>query len=62
MWVVVVELTRFLDAGRKSLGFSLAIEIDLVVVWVVDIDFSAGGRAWLDFSLGIEIDMVCVLA
>ena len=38
MWVVVVELTRFLDAGRKSFGFSLAIEIDLVVVWVVDID------------------------
>ena len=27
------KLTRFLDAGRKSLGFSVSIEIDLVSVW-----------------------------
>ena len=32
------KLTRFLDGGRKSLGFSVSIEIDLVFVWVVDID------------------------
>ena len=32
------KLTRFLDAGRKSLGFSVSIEIDLVFVGVVDID------------------------
>ena len=25
------KLTRFLDAGRKSLGFSVSIEIDLVL-------------------------------
>ena len=30
--------TRFLVAGRKSLGFSISIEIDLVFEWVVDID------------------------
>ena len=30
--------TRFLDAGRKLLGFSLGIEIYLVIIWVVDID------------------------
>ena len=32
------KLTWFLYAGRKSLGFSLRIEIDLVFVWVVEID------------------------
>ena len=32
-------LTRFLDAGRKSLAFSVSIDIDLVFVWVVDTDF-----------------------
>ena len=30
------KLTRFLDAGRKSLGFRVSIEIDVVLVWVVD--------------------------
>ena len=30
-------LTRFLDAGRKSLGFNVSVGIDLVFVWVVDI-------------------------
>ena len=32
------KLGWFLDAGRKSLGFSVSIEIDLVFVWVVKID------------------------
>ena len=30
-----------LDAGRKSLGFSVSIEIDLFFVWVVEIDLIA---------------------
>ena len=29
-------MTRFLDAGLRSLGFGVSIEIDLVSVWVVD--------------------------
>ena len=33
-----LKLTWFLDAGRKTLGFSVSIEIDLVFVWVVDTD------------------------
>ena len=36
--MVVVEIHSVLDAGRKSLGFSVSIEIDLVFVWVDDID------------------------
>ena len=32
------KLTRFLDTGHKSLGFSVSINIDLVFVRVVDID------------------------
>ena len=32
------KLTQFLDAGCKSLGFSVSIEINLVFVWVVDVD------------------------
>ena len=32
------KLTRFLDAGNKSLGFSMRIEIDIFFLWVVDID------------------------
>ena len=31
-------MARFLDSGRKSFGFSVSVEIDLVFVWVVDID------------------------
>ena len=31
-------LTWFVDAGGKSLGYSVSIEIDLVFVWVVEID------------------------
>ena len=32
------KLTRFLNAGRKALGFSVSIEIDSVTVGVDDID------------------------
>ena len=32
------KLTWFWYAGRKSFGFSVSIEIDLVFVWGVDID------------------------
>ena len=39
------KLTWFLYVGRKSLGFSVSIEVDLV--W-----------NWLGFSVGIEIDFV----
>ena len=31
-------MTWFLDAGLKSLGFCVSIEIDLVFEWVVEID------------------------
>ena len=27
-----------MDAGCKSLGFSVSIETDLVIVWVVEVD------------------------
>ena len=30
-------MTRFWDAGRQSLGFSVSIKIDFVFVWVVDV-------------------------
>ena len=46
------KLTRFWDAGRKSLGFSVSIEIDLVFVWVVDVDLVS---VW-----GIELDLISV--
>ena len=46
------KLTRFLDMGRKSLGFSIRIEIDMVFVWVVDIDLVS---VW-----GIELDLSSV--
>ena len=45
-------MTRFLDAGRKSLGVSLSIEIDLALVWVVEIDLIS--------VLGIELDLMLV--
>ena len=35
---VGIQSDLFLDAGRKSLGCSVSIEIDLVFVWVVDPD------------------------
>ena len=50
--LVVVELTRLLDAGRKSLGFSVSIEIDLVFVWVVDNELIS---VW-----GIELNLISV--
>ena len=37
-WWWWLELTRFLDAGCKSNGFSVSIEIDSVFVWVVDVN------------------------
>ena len=46
------KLARFLDAGRKSLGFSVSIEIDLVFVWVVDIDLIS--------VCGIDFDLISV--
>ena len=46
------KLARFLDAGRKSLGFSVSIEIDLVFVWVVDTDLIS---VW-----GVELDLILV--
>ena len=49
---MVVELTRLLDAGRKSLGFSVSIEIDLVFVWVVDNELIS---VW-----GIELTLISV--
>ena len=56
------EIDSILDAGRKSLNFSVSIEIGLVFVWVVDIDFdfSVGNQTWLDFGLTIGIDLFCV--
>ena len=44
------KLTRALDAGRKSLGFSVSIENGLVFIWVVDIDLIP---VW-----AIELDLV----
>ena len=42
VWVVEIHLVFYV--GRKSLGFIVIIEIDLVFVWVVEIDlFQCGG-------------------
>ena len=38
IFVRVVEISLVLNAGRKSLGFSVSIELDFVFVWVVEID------------------------
>ena len=35
VWAVEMDL---MDAGCKSLGFSVSIETDLVIVWVVEVD------------------------
>ena len=35
------KLTWFLYVGRKSVRFGVRIEIDLVFVWMVEIDFSS---------------------
>ena len=45
------ELTWFLCGGRKWLGLSVCIEIDLVYV---------GDRTWVNFSLAIGIDLALV--
>ena len=52
LWVVVVETDSVLDTGRKSLGFSVSIAIDLVFVWVVVIDLLS--------VRGIELDLIAV--
>ena len=52
------KLTRFLDAGRKSLGFSVSIEIELVLSWWSILTwFQCEGLNLTDFSLGIGIDL-----
>ena len=35
--------------GRKSLGFSVNIKVDLVSVWLVDIDLVSVSEIELDF-------------
>ena len=45
-------MTRFLNAGRKPLGFSVSIEIDVFFVGVVNIDLISVG--------GIELDLISV--
>ena len=45
-------LSWFLDAGRKSLGFSVSIGMDLVFVWVADVDLIS--------ACGIELDLISV--
>ena len=48
-------------ADRKSLGFSVSIELDFVFVWVVEIDdLNVGDRTRHGFSIGIGIDLVFV--
>ena len=50
--MVVVEIDSFFGCGRKSLGFSVSIEIDLFFVWVVDIDLIS--------VRGIKLDLISV--
>ena len=45
-------MTRFLYAGWKSLGASVSIGIDLVFVWVVEIDLAL---VW-----GRKLDLISV--
>ena len=43
----MVEIDLVFYMGRKSLGFIVMIEIDLVFVWVVKIDlFQCGGSVF----------------
>ena len=35
----VVKLTWFVDAGRKSFGFSVSIELDLIPMWGIEVSF-----------------------
>ena len=48
VWVVVVNIDLDLDAGRKSLCYSVSIEIDLVYVWVDNIGLISVWRLELD--------------
>ena len=48
VYVCVPEITWFLSASRKSLGFSEIIEIELGSSWVVEIDLIS--------VLGMELD------
>ena len=45
-------LTWFVDAGGKSLGYSVSIKIDLVFAWVIEID--------LILMWEIELDLISV--
>ena len=44
-------------------GDTTTVGVDLVFVWVVEIDlfFASGHRNWLNFRVGIEIDLIPVL-
>ena len=46
------KLPWFRYASRKSLGFSVSIELDVVFVWVVEIELSS---LW-----GTELDLISV--
>ena len=48
----VVEMTWFLNAGRKSLVFSVSMQIGLQFVWVVQIDLMP--------VRGIELELIAV--
>ena len=48
VWVVEIDLV--LNAGRKSLVFSVSMRIDLHFVWVVQIDLIS--------VFGIELDLI----
>ena len=47
-----VEIDMFFNAGRKSLGFRVSIEIDLVLVKEGEIDLISAG--------GIELNLISV--
>ena len=57
---VLVCITRKNNTDRKWHGSRVGIEIDVVVVWGVEIDlnFSVCGRSRLDFNAGIRFDLV----
>ena len=63
VFVRLVELTWFLYAGLKSLGFSVNIELDFVFVWVgkIDFDLIVGDRNWIGCGGGVENYLVLVL-
>ena len=46
------KLTWFLNAGRELLVFSVSIQIDLLFVWVVQIDLTS--------VRGVELDRIPV--